>query len=177
MIDIEWKKSSEKSFYNKMDKIINKLGESTKLGVKKALYDTRSLAIQIKPQGKSNEGILVELLDTEKNEVKGRVFTNSSAYPYLVYLEFGTGLYADSEGGGSRAKKIPWYVHTSMADLSMYNYQTVTFKDENGTENTFYVVYGMHPHPYMRPAAFQSRDSNIEAIEKEISDMIRSVIR
>jgi hypothetical protein len=29
----------------------------------------------------------------------------------------------------------------------------------------------------MRPAGFQSRDSNIEAVEKEISEMIRRVIK
>lgn len=177
MIDIEWKESSLKNFYNKMDKIIAKMEESAKKGVQNALNDTQKLAIQLKPQGKSNEGILVELLDTENNEIKGRVYTNSTAFPYLVYLEFGTGIYADADGGGSRAKKIPWYVHTSMADLSMYNYPTITFTDENGIENTFYVIYGMKSHPYMRPAGFQSRDNNIEQVEKTIDEMIRSVLK
>lgn len=177
MIDIEWKESSLKSFYHKMDKIIANMEKSAKLGIENALKNTQQLAIQIKPQGKSNDGILIELLDTEKNMVQGRVYTDVKTYPYLVYLEFGTGIYADPEGGGSRAKKIPWYVHTSMADLSMYGYPTITFKDENGVENTFYVVYGMHAHPYMRPASFQSRDSNVEQVEKAISDMIRSVIK
>jgi hypothetical protein len=177
MISIEWNKSSLKKFYSKMGKIISELPESSSKGVKNALEGVQKLAIQLKPNGKSDKGILIELFDTEKNISKGRVYTDSKNFTYLVYLEFGTGIYADPEGGGSKAKKIPWYVHTSMADLSMYNYQTITFTDENGTENTFYVIYGMKSHPYMRPAGFQSRDSNIEAVEKEISEMIRRVIK
>ena len=107
MIDIEWKQSSLKSFYNKMDKIIANMEKSAKLGIENALKNTQQLAIQIKPQGKSNDGILIELLDTEKNIVQGRVYTDVKTYPYLVYLEFGTGIYADPEGGGARrARKV-----------------------------------------------------------------------
>lgn len=177
MIDISWEKNSFKSFNKKMDKIISNMTKSAKTGIENALKNTQQLAIQLKPQGNSNNGIVIELLDTTKNEVMGRVYTDTKMYPYLVYLEFGTGLYADPEGGGSKAKKIPWYVHTSMADLSGYNYPTITFEDENGIKNTYYVIYGMKAHPYMRPAAFQSRDGNLEEVEKAISEMIRKVIK
>ena len=169
MIKLEWKKEPLKSFNKKMDNIVQQLPNSVKKGIETALEQTRRLAIQIKPSGKSDEGILVEMM--EGTEIKGRVYTDSQRFPYLVYLEFGTGLYADDEGGGSRAKKIPWYVHTSMADLSRYNYQIITMGEEQ-----FYVVWGMHPHPYMRPAAFQSRDSNLEAVQKQIYETLKEIL-
>lgn len=177
MISIEWSKDPLKRFYTKMDKLIKGLPKTTETGVKSALESTHKLALQLKPQGKSNAGILIQLLDTQDNIIKGRVYTDVKNFPYLVYLEFGTGIHADPEGGGSRAKKIPWYVHTSMADLSMYNYKVVTFTDENGKEEKFYKIYGMKSHPYMRPAGFQNRDNNIELVEKSISEMIRKVIK
>lgn len=172
MLSFEWKKSNLDRFYTKMDKLIKELPKGAEKGVKNALEGTQRLAIQLKPQGKSNEGILVEILDTEKNIVSGRVFTDVRRFPYLVYLEFGTGLYADSEGGGSRAKKIPWYVHISMADLSKYNYPILTTADGE----QFYIVWGMHPSPYMRPAGFQRRDDNIDEIQKAIYETLKEVL-
>lgn len=172
MIDIEWNKSDLKSFYKKMDELIKKIPKGAEKGVKIALEGTQQFAIQLKPQGKSNEGILVQIIDTDKNEIKGRVYTDVNNFPYLVYLEFGTGKYADSEGGGSRAKKIPWYVHTSMADLSKYNYQIIT----NADGEQFYVVWGMHPSPFMRPAGFQRRDNNIDEVQKAIYEVLKEVL-
>lgn len=170
MISVEWKKSNLDSFYKKMDHIINNLQESTIKGVNEALESTQRLALQLK-RG-SNKGILIELADLNTGEIKGRVYTDSKNFPYLVYLEFGTGIYADPEGGGTRAKKIPWYVHTSMADLSRYGYELVTYGGES-----FYVVYGMRPHPYMRPAGFQNIDTSLDIIQKAIVDMIKEAIK
>ena len=169
MIKAEWNKQLVKSLENKISAIVSKLPKGVKKGVQSALESTQKVAIQIKPQGKSNEGILVEVLEGE--EIKGRVYTDSKRFPYLVYLEFGTGKYADPEGGGSRAKKIPWYVHTSMADLSKYNYQIITMGEEQ-----FYVVWGMHPSPYMRPAAFQERDNNVDAVRQSVYEVLQEVL-
>lgn len=168
MIKVKWKNVDK--LEKKLVKIMKRLPETATQGINEALKSTQQLALTLK-RG-SNKGVLIELVDTKSNEIKGRVYTDSKNYPYLTYLEFGTGLYADPEGGGSRAKKIPWYVHESMADLSKYNYQTI--QTEQGK---FYIVYGMHPYPYMRPAAFQNRDTNVELVEKEISQMIGEVVR
>lgn len=48
---------------------------------------------------------------------------------YLVYLEYGTGVYATK---GSRAKSIPW-----------------SYKDADGQWHT---TYGMRPQPFWTPA-------------------------
>jgi hypothetical protein len=172
MIKAEFKKGDLKRFYKKMDKLIKELPKGVESGVKMALEDTKNLAIQIKGSGKSNQGILVEIIDRDKNEITGRVYTDVKKFPYLVYLEYGTGLYADPEGGGSRAKKIPWFVHVSMADLSRYNYQIYTAPDGE----QFYIVYGMHPRPYMRPAGFQSRDANLDKVQEQIYETLRRVL-
>lgn len=172
MIQIEWNEKKLNSFYNKMDKIAVNVKKGSLAGIKKATEETQKLALQLK-RG-SNKGILIELLDTSTNKIKGRVYTDSKNFPYLVYLEFGTGIYADPEGGGSRAKRIPWYVHVSMADLSRYGYPVYT---SPFTGEKFYVVAGAHPHPYMRPAGFKMRYKNIEIIRTAIQEMIKEAVK
>lgn len=172
MIQIEWNEKKLNSFYNKMDKIAVNVKKGSLAGIKKATEETQKLALQLK-RG-SNKGILIELLDTSTNKIKGRVYTDSKNFPYLVYLEFGTGIYADPEGGGSRAKRIPWYVHVSMADLSRYGYPVYI---SPFTGEKFYVVAGAHPHPYMRPAGFKMRDKNIEIIRTAIQEMIKEAVK
>lgn len=180
MITAEWNKSTLKSLEKKIEAIVKKLPEGAKNGITEALENTQQLAIQLKPQGKSNDGILVEMIDTEKNEIRGRVYTDVNKFPYLVYLEYGTGKYAGEADGrypeappsiGSQAKSIPWFIHISMADMSVYGYKPVTIGDEQ-----FYVVYGMHPSPYMRPAAFQERDNNVDAVRQAIYEVLKEVL-
>lgn len=172
MIQIKWNESKLNSFYKKMDNVASNIAKSAIKGVNQALEETQKFALQLK-RG-SDKGVLIELVNTETNEIKGRVYTDSKNFPYLTYLEFGTGIYADPEGGGSRAKQIPWYVHISMADLSKYHYPVYTSPI---TGEKFYVVHGMHPHPYMRPTAFQMRDKNIETVAKAIQEMIKEAVK
>ena len=172
MIKIKWNEKKLNSFYKKMNNIADNVREGAIKGVNTALEATQKLALQLK-RG-SDKGIEVQLVDTETNEIKGRVYTDSKTYPYLVYLEFGTGIYADPEGGGSRAKQIPWYVHVSMADLSKYHYPLYTSPI---TGEKFWVVSGAHPHPYMRPTAFQMRNKNVETVAKAISEMIKEAVK
>lgn len=172
MIQIKWNESKLNSFYKKMGNMSETIKKGAIQGINKALKETQELALQMK-RG-SNKGIEIQLVDLNTNEIKGRVYTDSKTYPYLVYLEFGTGIYADSEGGGSRAKQIPWYVHVSMADLSKYHYPIYTSPI---TGEQFYVVHGMHPHPYMRPTAFQMHDKNVQTVAKEIKEMIKEAVK
>ena len=172
MIQIKWNESKLNSFYKKMDNVASNIAKSAIKGVDQALEETQKLALQLK-RG-SNKGIEIQLVNTETNEIKGRVYTDSKTYPYLVYLEFGTGIYADPKGGGSRAKQIPWYVHVSMADLSKYHYPIYTSPI---TGEQFYVVQGAKPHPYMRPTAFKMRDKNVEIVAKAIQEMIKEAVK
>lgn len=70
-------------------------------------------------------------VEKEGNDAVGTVFT---PLEYAPYVEFGTGLFAESGG----RKDVPW------------NYQ-----DDEGE---WHSTSGMHPHPYMRPALNENRE-------------------
>lgn len=122
----------------------------------------------------------MEIIDADTGDVlKARVFNDTSAVPWSSYMEFGTGIYVDDEGVTDairlkRATKIPWYIHTSMvpASFAKYGYPLVAGRDGE----MFWEVVGMHPHPYMHPAAVQSHDSSLQTVAEEIQEMIRDVV-
>ncbi len=64
--------------------------------------------------------------------------------PYGKYVEFGTGEYADPEGGGSKAKQIPW------------RYQAA-----NGSWVT---TKGNRPQPFLRPAYDTKKDEATKSV-------------
>ena len=63
---------------------------------------------------------------------------------YAPYIEYGTGLFAENGG----RQDVPW-----------------KYKDDDGT---WYTTYGMHPHPYMRPALNKNKKKIIELIKEGI---------
>ena len=74
------------------------------------------------------------------NDVQGIVFT---PLEYAPYVEYGTGLYAESGG----RKDVPWI-----------------YKDDEGKTH---VTSGQHPQPYMRPALTESRKQILTILAKE----------
>lgn len=78
-------------------------------------------------------------IENDSGELQGVVYT---ALEYAPYVEFGTGLFAESGG----RTDVPW------------NYQ-----DDKGE---WHSTSGMHPHPYMRPALNENREE-IKRILKE----------
>ena len=81
-------------------------------------------------------------VDKEGNEIVGTVFT---PLEYAPYVEFGTGLFAESGG----RTDVPW-----------------CYKDDKGE---WHSTSGMKPQPYMRPAL----DENREKIKQIIAEGIR----
>ena len=171
MIKAEWKKSDLKSFYSKMNKLIKEMPNSAKTGVENALESTRELILQIKPSGKSDAGILVQMIDGD--EIKGRVYTDVEKFPYLVYLEFGTGLYADDEGGGSRAKKyLGMFIHRWRI------YQCIIIKFIPHQMENNIILFMVHIHIHL----CDQQDFKAEMViskrsKKQISEMIRRVVK
>ena len=102
-----------------IDGILKNLPKAIEKGVKKALEDTRNLAVSFAP-GPVKGAIRVQILDADtKQIIKGRVFNDTSQVPWSSYAEFGTGLYVDNQGNDEairlkRAKSIPWYIHVSI---------------------------------------------------------------
>lgn len=76
------------------------------------------------------------------NEVYGVVFT---PLEYAPYVEFGTGLFAESGG----RKDVPW-----------------CYQDDKGE---WHSTYGQKPQPFMRPALTENREEIIRLIAREMS--------
>ena len=155
--------------------IIDNLPDATETGLEKALNDTGLAAMRLAP-GPVRKSIRFEILGNDGQVVSGRVFTDTSITAFAPYVEFGTGIKVDNEGVDEairlkRAKKIPWYIHVSMvpASFARYGYPLVT--GANGQK--YWEVDGMYPRPYLKPAAFQRREQNVQDVADAISAMIR----
>ena len=82
-------------------------------------------------------------VETEAGNVIGIIF---SALEYAPYVEYGTGLFAES---GNGRKDVPW------------NYQ-----DDEGN---WHSTSGMHPRPFLRPAIQDNRTKIIEILKEGIT--------
>lgn len=80
-------------------------------------------------------------VDVEGKEVTGTVFT---PLEYAPYVEYGTGLFAESGG----RKDVPW-----------------SYQDDKGE---WHSTSGMAPQPFMRPALNENREKVIEIIKEGI---------
>lgn len=76
------------------------------------------------------------------SKVEGNVGTVFTPLEYAPYVEYGTGLFAESGG----RTDVPW-----------------SYQDDEGEWHT---TSGMHPQPYMRPALDENRDK-IKRVFKE----------
>lgn len=160
-----------------MNKIIIQLPNTTKNGIKTALENTRVLAVQIKPISNYENKILIEFTDAQTNEIIGRLHTDKNTFPHALFVEFGTGIYAEEPHIGNTKTFIEsgfkyWFVPKEKVDLSKYGLTPVVIYGKE-----FYLLSGQQPSHFMRSAGFQSRESNIEEIEKALVDMIREVVK
>ena len=113
--------------------------EKLQQALKKACARVEASAKQLAPKGRTGE--LARSITSKVEGFTGTVFT---PLEYAPYVEFGTGLFAE-EGGRA---DVPW-----------------SYKDEQGEWHT---TYGMHPHPYMRPALYQNREEIIRDIKEAV---------
>lgn len=82
-------------------------------------------------------------VEADGDEVVGIVYT---PLEYAPYVEYGTGLFAESGG----RKDVPW-----------------NYKDDEGN---WHSTSGQHPHPYMRPALEENREKIIRVLKEAIID-------
>lgn len=157
--------------------LIRRMPAAAAAGVEQALEQTKASAIRFAP-GRVKGTVQAEILDRSGKAVAGRVFNDTSREFWSSYVEFGTGVKVDDQGNPEairlkRAKSIPWYIHVSMVPPSFARYGYPIVVGRNGQE--YYEVDGMHPKPYMHPAAFHNRDKNAQAVADEISGLFREV--
>ena len=91
------------------------------------------------PKGKTGE--LRRSIESRVDGLKGEVFT---PLEYAPYVEYGTGLFAESGG----RTDVPW-----------------SYQDEKGE---WHSTSGMAPQPYMRPALNENREKIIEVLREGI---------
>ena len=165
------------AFDKKLSGVIKRLPRSAASGVENAVDQTKDLAIRF-AHGKVKGTIRAETIDKNGKTISGRVFNDTSPYFWSSFVEFGTGVMVDDQGNPDairlkRAKQIPWYIHVSMVPPEFAKYGHRIVVGRNGEQ--YYEVFGMQPSPYMHPAAFQSRDKNVQAIASEIDALFREV--
>ncbi len=158
----------------KVRQICANLPDRARAGVLDAAEGTRKLAVKLTHSSRIGKCIKAEIIDIDTNEcVAAQVFNDTGEVPWSSYAEFGTGLYVDNEGISDairlkRAESIPWYIHVDMVPEDFGKYGYVRSGD-------FWIVHGMRPHPYMKPAGFQRRHENAETVMREIHEMLMEV--
>lgn len=126
-----------------VEDIINSLEQRvSKTQVKKALGKACALVeASAKQKAPKGNGDLRRSITSKTSAEEGVVFT---ALEYAPYVEFGTGLFAESGG----RTDVPW------------NYQ-----DDAGE---WHSTSGMKPTPYMRPALHENREEIKRVIKREL---------
>lgn len=81
-------------------------------------------------------------IEREGDDVVGYVFT---PLEYAPYVEYGTGLFAES---GNGRKDVPWH-----------------YQDDKGE---WHSTSGQHPQPFMRPALIENREEIVRIIKEAI---------
>jgi HK97 gp10 family phage protein len=124
-----------------LDKVLDKIDslmdiEKIDKALGKAAAIVEASAKQKAPKG---DGSLRNSITSKVDGFQGIVYT---PLEYAPYVEYGTGLFAESGG----RKDVPW-----------------SYQDDEGE---WHSTSGMKPHPYMRPALEENRE-NIKRILKE----------
>ena len=122
--------------------------------------------------GELRDSIHYEFKETQDGKAYGVITTG--LLPQALTFEFGSGIYSEAPGG-SRASKIPWFVHESVADLSAYwePIEVNTGTKEAPHYERFYRIYGAKPHSFMRKTVEELDD---QFILHEIAQAIRDVL-
>ena len=96
-----------------------------------------------KQKAPKGNGDLRRSISSKVEATKGTVYT---PLEYAPYVEFGTGLFAESGG----RTDVPW-----------------CYQDDEGKWHT---TSGMPPHPYMRPALEENRKKIVEIVKEGITE-------
>ena len=123
---------------DKIDGLLDEQKVNAALGKACALVE-RS-AKQKAPKGTSE---LRRSITSKVEDMVGVVYT---PLEYAPYVEFGTGLFAESGG----RTDVPW-----------------CYKDDEGNWHT---TSGMKPQPYMRPALYENRTKIVETLKDGITE-------
>lgn len=125
-------------FTQRIEDMLNTRGLEMAMG--KACAIVERDAIKKAPKGAGDlRRSIQSRVENDGHEVVGIIF---SPLEYAPYVEYGTGLFAESGG----RTDVPW-----------------VYCDDEGN---FHSTSGMKPHPYMRPALNENREKILEIIKE-----------
>lgn len=173
MFQVKINKKKISSLEKKCDYICNNLTSSVMEGIKDALKNTQTLAIRLR---KGEDSILTELVNINSGEIKGRVFTDKVKFFWAVFLEYGTGQYAQLPHIGTTPTFIKsgyeyWFIPVEKVDKRLY-YPIIEIQGQQ-----FYLAHGVEPKPFMTPAGIQTREQNTKIIKESIKSMLKEACR
>lgn len=177
MFKIEWEKKSLDSFEKKMAKLIKELPNRTKLGLEDSLKNTQEKALKNKRGSKDEKLIPIEVIDFNKNQVVGRVYTDKDLFSYASFLEYGTGTEAELPHIGKTKTFIEsgfryWFLPVEKVDRQFSPQRIVVIDGKQ-----FYLMFATKPYPFMRPASFSSRQENADLVNERIGKLLMEVLK
>lgn len=128
-----------------LDEVLSSLGElADTANLEGALGKACAIVeADAKKKAPKGSGDLRRSITSKVEDDKGIVFTPLF---YAPYVEYGTGLFAESGG----RKDVPW-----------------CYQDDKGE---WHSTSGMKPHPFMRPALNENREKIIEIIKEGLTN-------
>lgn len=147
-------------FNAQLDMIVNQMQNGVTEGLKKATQKTKELAIILAPE---NDGQLKSAIKSEVWKYVGKVYVNVSEVPYVGYVYFGTGEFAQLAGKGKTEWKVPKEKVTK--DVSRYGWKL--YQGQNGMSD-YYIVHGQQPNPFLEKAFDASIQTNLDLIAQEV---------
>lgn len=174
MIEIKFNEKKLNSLYKKMDNIEKNINKHIEVGLEAGLKEIQKMAYQYK-KGKK-EGILIEVTN-KSGQIVGRVYTDKDIMPWALFLEFGTGTYAELPHIGKTKTFFAsgfqyWYLPIGKATREFGEDRKITL---NG--RTYYVMYAQQPKPFMRPAGFNGRDKVVDEVKKAINEFLKEAVK
>lgn len=125
-------------FTQRIEDMLNTRGLEMAMGKVCAIVERDAIKKAPKGAGDLRRSIQSRV-ENDGHEVAGIIF---SPLEYAPYVEYGTGLFAESGG----RTDVPW-----------------VYCDDEGN---FHSTSGMKPHPYMRPALNENREKILEIIKE-----------
>lgn len=161
--------------YKKIDNVFDKLPKILEDATKEILQNIKGYAVRLE-KGHNEEGILFELIDTQTNKVKGRVYTDKVKMPYAMFEHFGTGTYAEMPHVGVTKHFVEsgfteWFIPVSKAPKPL-PYPIITINDMQ-----FYIAHGVKANHFMTDAEFQSRQENVQIIDEKIRKLLEEACK
>lgn len=175
MVKIKCKIKGLGKLDKKINTIIRKLPQKAEESVEEIINQIRGSAIRLE-KGHHEDGILCELVDVSNNKIKGRVYADIKAFPFFMFEHYGTGEFAEMPHIGKTQHFIEsgytqWFIPVSAVERRL-GYPIISIL---GME--FYIAHGVKANHFMTDAEFETRDTNIDIIEKKIYEMLKEVCK